>query len=86
MRGDRLTLILFALYCFEVGLFLTLAPWTLLWSRNLAHLPSLELQSVLLHPFTRSVVTGFGLVHLIWGVHDLRLVLGGGDRTPPGPP
>jgi hypothetical protein len=78
MRGDRLTLVLFALYCFEVGLFLTLAPWTLLWSRNLAHLPSLELQSLLLHPFTRSVVTGFGLVHLIWGLHDLRLALGGG--------
>ena len=24
-----------------------------------------------LYPFVRAAVTGFGLIHLVWGAHDL---------------
>jgi hypothetical protein len=75
MRQDRITLFLFVVYCAEIGLFLVFAPWTVLWDRTLGQLPSHLLRIVALHPAVRAGVTGFGLVHLIWGLHDLSLLL-----------
>ncbi|HUP41857.1 MAG TPA: hypothetical protein VM599_01465 [Thermoanaerobaculia bacterium] len=74
-RPDRITLFLFVVYCLEIGLFLVFAPWTVLWDRTLGQLPSQLLRTVALHPALRAGITGFGLVHLIWGVHDLTLLL-----------
>lgn len=74
-RPDRLTLFLFVVYCVEIGLFLIFAPWTVLWDRTLGHLPSQALRAVVLHPGVRAAVSGFGLIHLIWGAHDLTLLL-----------
>lgn len=75
MRQDRVGLLLFVLYCVEIGLFLVLAPWTVLWDRTLGHLPSQLLVAAALHPAVRAGVSGFGLIHLIWGAHDLSLFL-----------
>jgi hypothetical protein len=74
MRQDRITLFLFVVYCAEIGLFLVVAPWTVLWDRTLGQLPSHLLRIVALHPAVRAGVTGFGLIHLIWGLHDLTLL------------
>jgi len=74
-RPDRITLFLFVVYCVEIGLFLVFAPWTVLWDRTLGQLPSQLLRAVALHPAMRAGVTAFGLVHLIWGAHDLTLLL-----------
>ena len=75
MRVDRISLALFVLYCIEVGLFLLLAPWGPMWERVLSWLPSIELQAIAGHPLTRSAFSGFGLVHLIWSLHDLDLLI-----------
>lgn len=74
MRHDRITLFLFVVYCVEIGLFLVLAPWTVLWDRTLGQVPSQLLRLIVLHPAARAAVTGFGLVHLVWGAHDLTLL------------
>jgi hypothetical protein len=74
MRPDRITLFLFVIYCAEIGLFLVFAPWTVLWDRTLGQIPYQTLQAIALHPALRAGVTGFGLVHLIWGAHDLMLL------------
>lgn len=74
-RPDRITLFLFVVYCLEIGLFLVFAPWTVLWDRTLGQVPSQVLRTVVLHPAVRAGVTGFGLIHLIWGVHDLTLLV-----------
>lgn len=74
-RPDRITLFLFVVYCLEIGLFLVFAPWTVLWDRTLGQIPSQLLRTVVLDPAVRAGVTGFGLIHLIWGVHDLSLLL-----------
>jgi hypothetical protein len=74
MRPDRITLFLFVIYCAEIGLFLVFAPWTVLWDRTLGQIPYQALQAIALHPALRAGVTGFGLVHLIWGAHDLMLL------------
>lgn len=74
MRPDRITLLLFVLYCAEIGIFLVFAPWTSLWDHTLGLIPYETLRALALHPVVRAGVTGFGLVHLIWGLHDLTLL------------
>ena len=62
---------LFVLYCVEVGTLLVLLPWTWHWERLALGLPQVELQLAALRPWVRGAVTGFGLLHLVWGAHDL---------------
>lgn len=50
---------------------LLLAPWSPAWDRTVSRIPSLTIQVLLAHPAFRGAVSGFGLVHLVWGVHDL---------------
>lgn len=67
---------LFILYCVEVGVFLTIAPWRGGWSSLLVEFPFDHLREWLLMTWGRGAVTGFGLVHVVWGLHDLRELLG----------
>jgi hypothetical protein len=75
MRSDPLFRLLFVLYCVEAGVFLVLAPWSPVWSTTVTQLAlSPAFQGLFLHPLVRGAVSGFGLVHLVWGVHDLRIL------------
>jgi hypothetical protein len=65
----------FVLYCVEAGLFLTLAPWRSAWPHLLMAFPVVSLRNLLLDPVARGAISGFGLVHLVWGFHDLRELL-----------
>jgi len=76
VRSNQVFRLLFILYCVEAGVFLLLAPWSPMWGRTLAHLPLGALRGACLHPAFRGAVTGFGLVHLVWGANDLKLLLG----------
>ncbi|HKI02646.1 MAG TPA: hypothetical protein VKK31_11770 [Thermoanaerobaculia bacterium] len=71
MRFSFLYRVLFILYCVEAGTFLVLAPWSPIWDRTLVLIPFELLRTAGLHPFFRAAVSGFGLVHLLWGAHDL---------------
>lgn len=75
MRSAKIFRVLFVVYCVEAGVFLALVPWSSLWERHLLELPLVGLRAFGLHPLLRSALTGFGLVHLIWGIHDLELLL-----------
>ena len=75
MRSDTVFRILFVVYCVEAGVFLILAPWGPMWARTLSHLPLGLLGGVFLHPLFRGAVSGFGLVHLVWGANDLLSLL-----------
>lgn len=81
MRSDQVFRLLFILYCVEAGVFLLLAPWGPMWQRTLAHLPLGALRGALLHPAFRGGVSGFGLVHLVWGANDLHAFLAERRRT-----
>ncbi len=72
VRSDQVFRLLFILYCIEAGVFLLLAPWGPMWERTLAHLPLGDLHGAFLHPVFRGAITGFGLVHLVWGANDLQ--------------
>src|SRR5262245_28847517 len=71
MRPGLLTRLLFVSYCLEAGMFLLMVPWSPAWDRTMAQLPLPHLAAALRSSFGRAALAGFGMVHLIWGVHDL---------------
>ncbi len=75
MTNRSVIRVLFVLYCIEVGVLLALAPWSANWDRAVVQIPVDSLRLALLHPGVRGAFTGFGLVHLVWGAHDLDLWL-----------
>ena len=64
----RLYLILLILFCLELGLFLVLLPWSMLWERNyfLFHYPVLA--PWLLNHYVRGAVSGLGFADLFAGL------------------
>ena len=71
MDSGSFARVLFFLYCIEAGVLLLLSPWSPSWDRSVVRIPSFAMQAILVHPIFRGAVSGFGLVHLVWGVHDL---------------
>ena len=75
MRLDRLSRILFIIYCLEAGAVFLLVPWGAAWDRAIVQVPFDGLRILLLHPLFRSVISGFGIVHFVWAFNDLDLFL-----------
>jgi hypothetical protein len=71
MRSSFLLRIFFILYCVEAGTFLVLAPWSPIWDRAMIQIGLDLVRTASFHPVARACVTGFGLIHLVWGAHDL---------------
>ena len=67
----RLLHVLFILYCAEAGFFLVVVPWTASWEHLSGPLATLGASAWVAEPMVRGAVSGFGLVHLVWGAHDL---------------
>ena len=73
--GSTFLRLLFVLYCIEAGVLMLLAPWSPSWDRAVAQIPDFGLQAILFHTALRGAISGLGLVHLVWGAHDLDLWL-----------
>lgn len=63
-RTPRLLRLVFAIFTFEIGLFLTVFPWVDIWSLNYfsGWIPALE--NIWDEPFFRGAITGLGLVNI----------------------
>lgn len=63
-RTPRLVRLCFAIFTFEIGLFLTVFPWVDIWNLNYfsGWIPVLE--SVWDDPYFRGAITGLGLVNI----------------------
>jgi hypothetical protein len=75
MRLVTMIRLLFIIYCFEAGLLLTVAPWLPVWDRTVMQISLTALRNLFLQPALRGAVTGFGLIHVVWGLHDLKALL-----------
>ena len=62
-RARKVIHVVFALFCFEVGLILLLLPWTLLWDNNyFLSLPAWR--HFWTDSYVRGAVSGLGLLNL----------------------
>ncbi len=78
---DRLARFALGYYLFGVGLFIFLAPWTPLWSRNYFVNPACPLASLLLSPCALGALSGVGALYVSRGVLDtLRTAARRGDE------
>jgi hypothetical protein len=68
----RLLSIASIFFCFEIGLFLVIIPWSELWEGNyfLNYVPAFR--PVVLHTFSRAGVTALGGIDILIGLSELR--------------
>lgn len=66
----RLWLVVFVLFCLEVGIILTVLPWTKLWTDNPLLLSFPAAKEFLNYNFVRGLVSGLGLVDIWMGVAE----------------
>ena len=66
----RLWLVVFVLFCLEVGIILTVLPWTKLWTDNSLLLSYPAVRDFLMLGFVRGVVSGLGLIDIWMGVAE----------------
>ena len=69
--ASKLFFSIYVLYCFEVGLFLTVFPWMEFWEENALLFNYPFLRPVFLNYFFRGAVTGLGLANIILGVWEI---------------
>ena len=65
---QRLWLVVFVLFCLEVGIILTVLPWTRLWTENSLLLGFPNVKEFMNYNFVRGLVSGLGLVDIWMGV------------------
>jgi len=66
----RFWLIIFVLLCLEVGIILTVLPWTRLWAENSLLLGHSRIHQLLQQNFVRGLVSGLGLVDIWMGIAE----------------
>ena len=67
---QRACLVIYVLFCLEVGLLLALVPWTQVWTRNTYSLPFDWLRTLAQSGFARGTVTGVGLIDIWLGIWE----------------
>ena len=71
MMLDRQWFVLYVLVCLEIGLFLTLVPWSAIWERNYFLEAYPGLQPYMLAPTLRGAVCGLGLANIYLGITEV---------------
>ena len=64
----------FALYYVEAGLFLTVIPWTRIWTLNPFLHSHVAMGLWADNPFVRGFVSGIGVMHILIGVRDIFVI------------
>jgi hypothetical protein len=72
---SRLLAVAFILFCFEVGLFLIVVPWSNLWDSNLLLDYVSMLRPMMLNNFFRAGVSILGAIDIFIGLSELRFFL-----------
>lgn len=67
---QRTWLVVFVLFCLEVGIMLTVLPWTRIWSDNSLLLNFPAVREFLMNGFVRGAVSGLGLVDIWMGIAE----------------
>jgi hypothetical protein len=68
--AQRLKLVVFVLFCIELGMLLAVLPWTRVWAENSLLAARPALRAFLQHDFIRGAFTGLGLVDIWLGIRE----------------
>lgn len=66
----RISLIVYVMFCIEIGLLLAVLPWTRVWTDNSIVVAYPWLRQFLQQNFVRGVVTGLGLLDIWLGIWE----------------
>ena len=69
---SRVLTVAFILFCFEIGFFLILVPWSALWESSLLFLHVPGVRSFVISTPVRTLVTFLGGFDLLIGISELR--------------
>lgn len=64
----RIKLVIFVMFCIELGMLLVVLPWRSVWIHNSLLVGHPELRSIMQHYFTRGAISGLGLVDVWIGI------------------
>jgi hypothetical protein len=68
----KLSFYFYVFYCFEVGLFLAVAPWWLpVWEQNYFFVVLPQLKAIFLNGFFRGAVSGIGVLNVSLAVIEV---------------
>ena len=68
---SRLLIILYIVFCFEVGIFLFFFPWVSLWSKNYFVREYPLVASLARNYFVRGAISGIGLADIWLAIYEL---------------
>ena len=71
LMGDRQWFVLYVLICLEVGVFLLLVPWSLIWERNYFLETYPALRPLFLDSMFRGAVSGLGVANIYLGLNEV---------------
>lgn len=63
--------VVFAVYCFEAGLFFLFAPWTKFWALNPLLHSTDTVAMVFENGYVRGLISGFGMIHIFVGAREV---------------
>ena len=66
----RVFLIVLIVFCFELGIFLLVLPWSSFWERNYFLYQYPELTRWLLNHYLRGAVSGLGVIDLYLAIYQ----------------
>ena len=66
----RISLVIYVIFCIEIGMLLAVLPWMRIWTENALVTGYPILKLVLQHGFVRGAVTGVGLLDIILGIWE----------------
>jgi hypothetical protein len=66
----RIILVLFVMFCLQMGMMLLFLPWTPPWSSNSWLAQHWTIRSIVTNYFVRGLVSGLGLVDIFIGVWE----------------
>jgi hypothetical protein len=67
---QRFWLVMFVLFCLEVGIILIVLPWTRVWSENSLLLGYPQVRQFFLQNFVRGLISGLGVVDIWMGIAE----------------
>ena len=66
----RLSLVIFVIFCIELGLLLAVLPWTRIWTGNSLIAAHPGWRALVQDNFVRGIITGLGLVDVWIGIGE----------------